>query len=118
MIFHLSALSYIGFSDTPDAASIRTLINQQKTLQQSVSLLEKVALKISAEKEKGQRKQVPRDLTVSVKLHSVYFYSVFIRTKATVRDAYKQISEDDGQWNLSVWFVMCGFYKLMTCYDL
>ena len=78
MIFHLSVLSYIGFSDTPDAASIRTLISQQKTLQQSVSLLEKVALKLSAEKEKGQRKQVPRDLSVSVKLHSVYFYSVFI----------------------------------------
>ena len=59
MIFHLSALSYIGFSDTPDAASIRTLISQQKTLQQSGSRLEKAALKLSAEKEKGQRKQVP-----------------------------------------------------------
>ena len=36
-------------------------------------------------------------------------------TKATVRDAYKQMSEDDGQWDLSVWFVMCEFYKVMTC---
>ena len=78
MIFHLSVLSYIGFSDTPDAAGIRTLISQRKTLQKSVSRLENVALKLSAEKEKGQRKQVPRDLSVSVKLHSICFYSVFI----------------------------------------
>ena len=36
-------------------------------------------------------------------------------TKATVRDAYKQMSEADGHWDLSVWFVMCEFYKVMMC---
>ena len=71
-------ISCISHITTPDAASIRTLISQHKTLQQSVSRLEKVALKLSAEKEKGQWKQVPRDLSVSVKLHSVRFHSVFI----------------------------------------
>ena len=49
-----------------DEASLRTLINQQEILQQTATRLEEVVNSISGEKQKLQRKQVSRDLSVSV----------------------------------------------------
>lgn len=74
--------------------------------------LEKVASNLSAEKTKQQRKQVPRDLSVSFRLPQ-YVFIVF-HTKATVREAYNQICEDDCHWDFSVWFVINKFHFAIT----
>ena len=93
-------------------------MNQQKSLQQSVARLEKVAKDLTAEKTKHQKKQVPLDLSVSVTLSLTCFHCIYFtpNRQQPGKDIMKCVSEDDSpHWDFSVWFVINQFYLVICC---